>query len=276
MPTGASACATSTICPTGCCASWPGGPRAHAAAAKLPHDTMLVARTMGPAELLDYDRTRLRGLVLEDRAARAMSPSSPRRWASPPSARRAASWSASTRAIRSSSTPRPARCTSAPRARSSPPMPTRPASAPAGSASTAPCATRPAVTKDGQRIELHINAGLLVDMPHLAESGADGIGLFRTELQFMLSATLPRLERQTQMYRAVVAEAGEQAGRLPHARCRRRQGAALPAPAAGGEPGARLARHPPGARPARPAAHAGARAAAGDRRRRSCGCCCRW
>ena len=65
------------------------------------------------------------------------------------------------------------------------------------------------MTKDGQRIELHINAGLLMDVPHLAESGADGIGLFRTELQFMVSATLPRLERQTQMYRAVVAEAGQ-------------------------------------------------------------------
>jgi phosphotransferase system, enzyme I, PtsP len=68
---------------------------------------------------------------------------------------------------------------------------------------------RPALTKDGQRIELHINAGLLMDVPHLAESGADGIGLFRTELQFMVSATLPRLERQIQMYRAVVAEAGQ-------------------------------------------------------------------
>jgi phosphotransferase system, enzyme I, PtsP len=67
---------------------------------------------------------------------------------------------------------------------------------------------RPAVTKDGQRIEMHINAGLEMDVPHLAESGADGIGLFRTELQFMVSATLPRLERQTQMYRTIVAEAG--------------------------------------------------------------------
>jgi phosphotransferase system, enzyme I, PtsP len=68
---------------------------------------------------------------------------------------------------------------------------------------------RPAMTKDGQRIEIHINAGLLMDVPHLAESGADGIGLYRTELQFMVSATLPRLEQQTQMYRAVVAEAGQ-------------------------------------------------------------------
>jgi phosphotransferase system enzyme I (PtsP) len=66
----------------------------------------------------------------------------------------------------------------------------------------------PAVTRDGRRIELHINAGLEMDVPHLAEAGADGIGLFRTELQFMISSTLPRQERQTQMYRAVLESAG--------------------------------------------------------------------
>jgi phosphotransferase system enzyme I (PtsP) len=66
----------------------------------------------------------------------------------------------------------------------------------------------PARTKDGRLIELHINAGLMMDVAHLGEAGADGIGLFRTELQFMISATLPRLERQIQIYRAVVAEAG--------------------------------------------------------------------
>ncbi len=65
------------------------------------------------------------------------------------------------------------------------------------------------VTLDGQRITMQINAGLLVDMPHLVASGADGIGLFRTELQFMVSRTLPRLERQTQTYRAIVDEAGD-------------------------------------------------------------------
>jgi phosphotransferase system enzyme I (PtsP) len=67
----------------------------------------------------------------------------------------------------------------------------------------------PAKTVDGERVELHMNAGLLVDMPHLKESGADGVGLFRTELLFMLSSTLPKLERQVESYRAVVAYAGE-------------------------------------------------------------------
>ena len=109
----------------------------------------------------------------------------------------------------------------------------------------------PAKTADNVRIELNMNAGLLVDMPHLTESGADGVGLFRTELQFMLSSTLPKLERQTQLYRAVVDARGQQARDLPHARYRRRQGAALSAPAEGRKPGDGLARDPHGARPAR-------------------------
>ncbi len=51
----------------------------------------------------------------------------------------------------------------------------------------------PAVTRDGVMVQLQMNAGLLADMPHLAESGGDGIGLFRTELMFMLSHNLPSL-----------------------------------------------------------------------------------
>ena len=65
------------------------------------------------------------------------------------------------------------------------------------------------MTLDGQRITLNINAGLIVDLPHLSESGADGIGLFRTELQFMLSRRFPRLEQQAGLYMAVLSAAGE-------------------------------------------------------------------
>src|SRR5690606_24195962 len=67
----------------------------------------------------------------------------------------------------------------------------------------------PTVTRDGARISLLINAGLLVDIPHLAESGAEGIGLFRTELQFMISSTLPRRDKQTETYRQILDGAGE-------------------------------------------------------------------
>src|SRR5205085_7929719 len=63
---------------------------------------------------------------------------------------------------------------------------------------------KPAVTRDGVRIALHMNAGLLVDLPHLSESGAEGIGLFRTELQFMISAKMPKLAEQASVYAAVM------------------------------------------------------------------------
>jgi phosphotransferase system, enzyme I, PtsP len=41
-------------------------------------------------------------------------------------------------------------------------------------------------------VTLMINAGLAVDLPHLDETGAAGIGLFRTELQFMVTESMPR------------------------------------------------------------------------------------
>jgi phosphotransferase system enzyme I (PtsP) len=69
--------------------------------------------------------------------------------------------------------------------------------------------TVPSVTLDGERVSLNINAGLLFDLPHLDQSGSDGIGLFRTELQFMISATFPRLEQQTRLYKAILDAAGD-------------------------------------------------------------------
>ena len=53
-----------------------------------------------------------------------------------------------------------------------------------------------------------LNAGLVVDLPHIAETGADGIGLFRTELQFMVAASLPRMSEQQALYRSVLDAAG--------------------------------------------------------------------
>ncbi len=67
----------------------------------------------------------------------------------------------------------------------------------------------PAVTRDGVHIKLMMNAGLLLDMAHLTESGADGVGLFRTELQFMIGETMPRLADQVAFYKQVIEAAGD-------------------------------------------------------------------
>lgn len=62
----------------------------------------------------------------------------------------------------------------------------------------------PAVTRDGIAISLSINAGLLVDLPHLAEFGAEGIGLYRTEVPFLVRSDLPDVDTQETLYRRVL------------------------------------------------------------------------
>lgn len=58
----------------------------------------------------------------------------------------------------------------------------------------------PAVTRDGKQITLLLNAGLRADMDHLAETGAEGVGLYRTEIPFMIRATYPDVATQTEFY----------------------------------------------------------------------------
>jgi len=53
-----------------------------------------------------------------------------------------------------------------------------------------------------------INAGLTIDLPHIDDTGSAGIGLFRTELQFMVGQSLPRSSDQLALYRAVLDAAG--------------------------------------------------------------------
>ncbi|MBB4574962.1 phosphoenolpyruvate--protein phosphotransferase [Rhizobium lentis] len=177
----------------------------------FPNDAVILARAMGAAELLDYPRANVRGLVLEEGAvtshvvivARAMGipvigqaagvvalaengdaviidadeghvhlrPMADHRRSYEEKVRFRARRQEQFRALR---------------------------------------AIEP-VTKDGQRISLMMNAGLLVDLPQLSESGAEGIGLFRTELQFMIASTMPKADEQEQFYRNVIKQA---AGRV--------------------------------------------------------------
>mgnify|MGYP001593613786 CR=1 FL=1 len=62
----------------------------------------------------------------------------------------------------------------------------------------------PATTKDGVTISLHMNAGLMADLPSLEGSGADGVGLFRTELQFLIRNQMPRRDELAQLYTRVM------------------------------------------------------------------------
>ncbi len=177
--------------------------------ANLPADTILVARTMGTAELLDYDRSKLRGLVVEDGSSQSHVAI----------VAKALGIAAVGQALGVVDRVNAGDAIIVDAVGGEVHLRPSPEMVAAYSDKVRFRAKRqkqyetlrdvPAVTRDGVRIALHMNAGLLVDMPHLAESGAAGVGLFRTELQFMLSHTLPRLERQLATYKAVVDVAGD-------------------------------------------------------------------
>ena len=68
---------------------------------------------------------------------------------------------------------------------------------------------KPATSIDGVEIDLFINAGLSFDLDHLDEVGAKGVGLFRTEFQFMASETMPGLDEQATFYKSIIERAGD-------------------------------------------------------------------
>ena len=62
----------------------------------------------------------------------------------------------------------------------------------------------PAITQDGLRIPLYANTGLLSDVASSLNSGAEGIGLYRTEVPFMIRQRFPSEEEQRRVYRQVL------------------------------------------------------------------------
>lgn len=69
--------------------------------------------------------------------------------------------------------------------------------------------TGPAISQDGIRIELHLNAGLLSHLPDIKQLGADGIGLYRTEVPFMALGRYPTVEEQSIIYAQVMMDSGK-------------------------------------------------------------------
>ena len=175
----------------------------------LPENAILVARSMGPAALLDYDRKRLRGLILEEGGPHSHVAIVARALGIPaigeidnatgivdpgdavivdgatgdlhirPMADMEAAYAERVRL----------------RARRQ--------------QQYQALRDRPCISKDGEEFKLYINAGLSVDLPHIEDTGACGIGLFRTELQFMVAASFPRTSEQYTLYRAVLDAAGD-------------------------------------------------------------------
>ena len=175
----------------------------------LPQNAVLIARGMGPAELLDYGRDKLVALVLEEAAVTSHVAIVARSMGLP--------MVASLDGIADNARAGDLIAVDGEMGEAH----LRPASeivkafedkrALRAQAQARFAAVRdlPAVTRDGVPIKMMMNAGLEFDMPHLAQSGADGIGLFRTELQFMIGETMPRLTDQAAFYKKILDAAGD-------------------------------------------------------------------
>lgn len=175
----------------------------------LPDDAILVARNLGPADLLEYPRAKLRGLLLEEGSAASHAAIVARALQIPCVGRLAGvrdRLSEGDLVIADGETgeaylrPRPDMLAA---------VQSRMAVRSQRQAEFALLRDTPAVTTDGTRITLLTNAGLAVDLENLDLTGAEGIGLFRTEFQFMVSDELPRLTAQTALYRLVMDAAGD-------------------------------------------------------------------
>ncbi len=180
-----------------------------AAQTGLARDSILIARNLGPAELLEYDRRRLKGVVLEEGSLTAHMTIVARAMGVPVvgrvnDIRHVASEGDSILVDGDNGTVvvRPTR----PLTNS---FETRMALSHKRRAEYASLKNQPAVTTDGIAVTLMVNAGLAEDAAALDLAGADGIGLFRTEFQFLIAAQLPGRESQLRLYKQVLEAAGD-------------------------------------------------------------------
>jgi phosphotransferase system, enzyme I, PtsP len=178
-----------------------------AAWAELPPEFILVARSMGPAELLDYGRRRIMGLVLEEGSPTAHVAIVARAFDIPVVGRVDDATSRieggdlvivdgdhAQVLVRPSEDIRQS-VAAAVEARSR------------RRAFYETLRSAPPVTRDGTEIKLMLNAGLLLDLAQLATTGADGVGLFRTEFPLMIRDTFPGVEELTEFYRRAFEQA---------------------------------------------------------------------
>jgi phosphotransferase system, enzyme I, PtsP len=169
----------------------------------LPDSFIVVARQLGPAELLDYDHRRIKGLILEEGSMTSHTAVIARAMDIPALAR----VEGATSIVQSGDTvildAEAGTVYVRPNDQVEQMMDQSIHLYAQREAEFASLRDLPAVTKDDERISLNINAGLFVETESVQQVGIDGIGLYRTELPYMTSEYFPEVEVQRQLYAAM-------------------------------------------------------------------------
>ena len=171
---------------------------------EIPEDAVLVARRLGPADLLKYPLERLKGLVVAEAtpsghlAIVARSLNIPALGRIPSALGRVADRDRLVvDAEHGQLFIRPPRAVVEQVGRSLERRRVRPEATASGSPG-------PTVSRDGQTVMVDANIGLLVDLEQVKQQGARGVGLFRTEVAFMIRDRFPTVEEQTRLYHRVL------------------------------------------------------------------------
>ena len=176
---------------------------------ELPDNAILIARNLGPADLLAYDRRKLRGLLLEEGSAASHAAIVARALDIPCVGRLDGLRDRVTEGDMVIVDAETSEAYLRPRTDVVAAIQARIDVRRQRRAEFAKLRDTPAVTRDGAKVTLLMNAGLDVDLDILEETGAEGIGLFRTEFQFMVAEEMPRFNAQTALYERVMDAAGE-------------------------------------------------------------------
>ena len=173
--------------------------------ADIPDDAILVARNIGPAELLDYGRGKLRGIVLEQGSVGSHAAIVARAWAIPLIVHvgdQITSEALNGDVLLVDGEQGLAHL----RPDESVVSAFRDKIAMQAEAQERYANIRalPATSQDGITVTLNMNAGLIADLPSVDSSGAEGVGLFRTELQFLARANVPRRAKLAGIYSRVL------------------------------------------------------------------------
>ncbi len=175
----------------------------------LPPNAVLVARNLGPADLLEYDRTRLAGLLLEEGSSASHASIVARALGIPCVGRLAGLRDRVNAGDPVIVDGEVGEALLRPRPDVIEAVQARAAVREQRRAEFDRLRDTPAFTRDGGKVTLLMNAGLAVDLESLEMTGAEGIGLFRTEFQFMVAEELPRLDAQTALYARVLEAVGD-------------------------------------------------------------------
>ena len=171
--------------------------------AEMPTDPILVARNIGPAELLEYGRS-LRGIVLEGGSVGSHAAIVARALAIPLIVHASRVTNDALNGDRIMVDGEQGVVHLRPEETVASAFRDKIAMQAEAQERYASIRDKPAITKCGTRVGLHMNAGLMADLPSLDGSGAEGVGLFRTELQFLVRSQMPKRSELSALYSRVL------------------------------------------------------------------------